>query len=201
MRSVVILLLAVACSSPSPSSPPASTPPPTSTPVKDDLARGRDRATALVAALRASDAAAIAALADPQVGLTVWSTPGVYPRPAGTLTRAAPQLPPDPYPGYYKELADVLEAGAAVLTLDAAPYVVPPEEELAAAPPWATLRTRGVDLLVHVPDPEDQPLARSHPVRYELHAERGYQSVHVYFSERKGTWFVTDVMMWTHYDA
>ena len=95
----------------------------------------------------------------------------------------------------------MLDAGARVLTLDAAPYEVPPEEDLPTASPWATLRTRGVDLLVHVSEPDDQTLARSHPVRYELHAERGYQSVHIYFTERDGTLFVSDVMMWTHYDA
>ena len=198
MRAFLALpLLAASCaaSAPRAAGPPA--PPDEATSV---LSRFAD-------ALESGDSAGIAATIDPGEGAYLWSQPGVAAMPIVHLPDGHPihgelVLPDD----YRHEVAGLIRLGVRIHTVDGPAYRVPPEEEIARAPAWATLRTRGVVLdAARYPVLEEvtgvaAAIRRSPPV-LELDVEHGYSSLQVFLTRTGGRLRISHVILTSWYDA
>jgi hypothetical protein len=175
----------------------------------------------LAGAMRNDRADRLIDVADPVHGLAFWGQPGACASPLfkvsdkerGQLTNLARvrvgSAPPhyfDP-DGYWREVAETIRAGLRVAKMNAGVYVLPPEEGIERAPPWASLDTRKVApgarelSCLDDEDADEVRKARRSEYRYRFRAERGYSSVTVFIVEHDGELRVAHVIQTWHYDA
>ncbi|MBX3246680.1 MAG: hypothetical protein KF901_05800 [Myxococcales bacterium] len=211
----LLSLVLVGCGASAPCSQPAMAPTPrTSTTTEPPAELDALRATivALGRALRDGDAAALTALADPELGAWLWTTPGCC---------AAPTVhhPGESFFADEAHAAEAKRAGEALLaTLPGAVvnehYALPDEDALEAAPPWGTFEvptadgSAGLDraalrALHGILDLETRAELAGELlfVTHGFRAEHGYTQARVYLRRVDERFVVLHVLVSTHYDA
>lgn len=216
----LLSLMLVGCGASTPCSQTPAAPPVAATEVANpqvveqapaELDALRGTVEALGRALRDADASALNALADPELGVWLWTTPGCC---------AAPTVR-HPEASFFADEAHAAEAkraGEALLaTLPQARvnarYTLPEEDALEAAPPWGTFELPtseggGVDraalrALHGIVDLESHAELAGELlfVTHAFRAEHGYTQARVYLRRVESRFVVLHVLVSTHYDA